>query len=62
MPAQATIPFISRYRYYSNFTGEPDVLVGYKGKSLFNIAGSNGTRLDFRQCRDLVYDGYQRKP
>jgi hypothetical protein len=29
--------FISRYRYYSNFTGEPDVLVGYK-EMLFNIA------------------------
>ena len=29
--------FISRYRYYSNFTGEPDVLVGYK-EMCFNIA------------------------
>jgi hypothetical protein len=29
--------FIGRYRYYSNFTGEPDVLVGYK-EMLFNIA------------------------
>jgi hypothetical protein len=29
--------FISRYRYYSNFTGEADVLVGYK-EMLFNIA------------------------
>ncbi len=29
--------FINRYRYYSNFTGEPDVLVGYK-EMLFNIA------------------------
>lgn len=29
--------YISRYRYYSNFTGEPDVLVGYK-EMLFNIA------------------------
>jgi hypothetical protein len=29
--------FINRYRYYSNFTGEPDVLVGYK-ELLFNIA------------------------
>jgi Starch-binding associating with outer membrane len=29
--------FIGRYRYYSNFTGVPDVLVGYK-EMLFNIA------------------------
>ncbi|HEY5463059.1 MAG TPA: SusD/RagB family nutrient-binding outer membrane lipoprotein [Hanamia sp.] len=29
--------FINRFRYYSNFTGEPDVLVGYK-EMLFNIA------------------------
>ena len=29
--------FIGRYRYYSNFTGDPDVLVGYK-EQLFNIA------------------------
>ena len=29
--------FINRHRYYSNFTGEPDVLVGYK-EMLFNIA------------------------
>ncbi len=29
--------FINRERYYSNFTGEPDVLVGYK-EMLFNIA------------------------
>ena len=29
--------FIGRKRYYSNFTGEPDVLVGYK-EMLFNIA------------------------
>ncbi len=29
--------FINRYRYYSNFSGEPDVLVGYK-EMLFNIA------------------------
>ncbi len=29
--------FINRYRYYSNYTGEPDVLVGYK-EMLFNIA------------------------
>ncbi len=29
--------FINRKRYYSNFTGEPDVLVGYK-ELLFNIA------------------------
>ena len=29
--------FINRYRYYSNFTGEPDVLVGYK-EMQFNIA------------------------
>jgi Starch-binding associating with outer membrane len=29
--------FINRYRYYSNFTGEPDVLVGYK-EMCFNIA------------------------
>jgi SusD/RagB-like outer membrane lipoprotein len=29
--------YINRYRYYSNFTGEPDVLVGYK-EMLFNIA------------------------
>lgn len=29
--------FISRYRYYSNFTGEPNVLVGYK-EMCFNIA------------------------
>jgi hypothetical protein len=29
--------YISRYRYYSNFTGEPDVLLGYK-EMLFNIA------------------------
>jgi hypothetical protein len=29
--------YIGRYRYYSNFTGEPDVLVGYK-EMLFNIA------------------------
>jgi len=29
--------FINRNRYYSNFTGEPDVLVGYK-EMLFNIA------------------------
>ena len=29
--------FIGRYRYYSNFTGDPDVLVGYK-EMLFNIA------------------------
>lgn len=29
--------FINRYRYYSNFTGEPDVLVGYKDMC-FNIA------------------------
>jgi len=31
--------FINRFRYYSNFTGEPDVLVGYK-EMLFNIAES----------------------
>ncbi len=29
--------FIGRYRYYSNFTGDPNVLVGYK-EMLFNIA------------------------
>jgi hypothetical protein len=29
--------FIGRYRYYSNFTGDPDVLVGYK-EMQFNIA------------------------
>lgn len=29
--------FINRKRYYSNFTGEPNVLVGYK-EMLFNIA------------------------
>lgn len=29
--------FINRYRYYTNFTGEPDVLVGYK-EMCFNIA------------------------
>jgi len=29
--------FINRYRYYSNFTGEPNVLVGYK-EMCFNIA------------------------
>lgn len=29
--------FINRNRYYSNFTGEPNVLVGYK-EMLFNIA------------------------
>ncbi len=29
--------FINRYRYYNNFTGEPDVLVGYK-EMCFNIA------------------------
>jgi len=29
--------FINRQRYYSNFTGEPDVLVGYK-EMCFNIA------------------------
>jgi hypothetical protein len=29
--------FINRLRYYSNFTGEPDVLVGYK-EMCFNIA------------------------
>ena len=29
--------FIGRYRYYSNFTGDPDVLVGYK-EMCFNIA------------------------
>jgi len=29
--------FIGRYRYYSNFTGDPDVIVGYK-EMLFNIA------------------------
>ena len=29
--------FINRRRYYSNFTGEPDVLVGYK-EMCFNIA------------------------
>ena len=29
--------FINRKRYYSNFTGDPDVLVGYK-EMLFNIA------------------------
>jgi hypothetical protein len=29
--------FINRYRYYSNFTGEPDALVGYKDMC-FNIA------------------------
>ena len=29
--------FINRHRYYSNFTGEPDVLVGYK-EMCFNIA------------------------
>jgi hypothetical protein len=29
--------FINRYRYYSNFTGEPDVLAGYK-EMCFNIA------------------------
>ena len=29
--------FINRKRYYSDFTGEPDVLVGYK-EMLFNIA------------------------
>ncbi|HXB34972.1 MAG TPA: SusD/RagB family nutrient-binding outer membrane lipoprotein [Puia sp.] len=29
--------YIGRYRYYSNFTGDPDVLVGYK-EMCFNIA------------------------
>jgi hypothetical protein len=29
--------FIGRHRYYSNFTGDPNVLVGYK-EMLFNIA------------------------
>jgi hypothetical protein len=29
--------FINRFRYYSNFTGEPNVLVGYK-EMCFNIA------------------------
>jgi Starch-binding associating with outer membrane len=29
--------FINRYRYYSNFTGEPNVLAGYK-EMCFNIA------------------------
>ncbi|HLX67742.1 MAG TPA: SusD/RagB family nutrient-binding outer membrane lipoprotein, partial [Puia sp.] len=29
--------YINRYRYYSNFTGEPDVLCGYK-EMCFNIA------------------------
>jgi hypothetical protein len=29
--------FINRHRYYSNFTGEPDVLVGFK-EMCFNIA------------------------
>ncbi len=29
--------FINRYRYYSSFTGEPDVLAGYK-EMCFNIA------------------------
>jgi hypothetical protein len=29
--------YINRYRYYSNFTGEPDVLAGYK-EMCFNIA------------------------
>jgi len=29
--------FIGRYRYYSNFTGDPDVLCGYK-EMCFNIA------------------------
>jgi len=29
--------FINRYRYYSNFTGEPNVLVGFK-EMCFNIA------------------------
>jgi hypothetical protein len=29
--------FIGRYRYYTNFTGDPDVLVGYK-EMCFNIA------------------------
>ena len=29
--------FIGRHRYYSNFTGDPDVLVGYK-EMCFNIA------------------------
>lgn len=29
--------FIGRHRYYSNFTGDPNVLVGYK-EQLFNIA------------------------
>ena len=29
--------YINRYRYYSNYTGEPDVLVGYK-EMCFNIA------------------------
>jgi Starch-binding associating with outer membrane len=29
--------FIGRYRYYSNFTGDPDVLVGFK-EMCFNIA------------------------
>jgi Starch-binding associating with outer membrane len=29
--------FIGRYRYYSNFTGDPNVLVGYK-EMCFNIA------------------------
>jgi hypothetical protein len=33
----ADYSFINRYRYYSNFTGEPDVIVGYK-EMLFNIA------------------------
>ncbi len=32
--------FINRYRYYSNFTGEPNSLVGYK-EMCFNIAGRN---------------------
>ncbi|MDP4284931.1 MAG: SusD/RagB family nutrient-binding outer membrane lipoprotein [Bacteroidota bacterium] len=35
--ASGLYSFINRNRYYSNFTGEPDVLVGYK-EMLFNIA------------------------
>ncbi len=37
MPAQESIHSLTGTAYYSNFTGEPDVLVGYK-EMLFNIA------------------------
>lgn len=49
------LSFFNRKRYYSNFTGDPDVLVGYK-EMLFNIAegiergwGGTGTAESYYQ-------------